>query len=156
MRHALTDAEWRVISPILPRKPRGVARVDDRRVLNGIFRVLRTGAPWRDLPERDGPYTTCYNHFVRRRCAGVWDHILTAISRHACKMARAKTLDVPAEGLRPKSMPWSTRMTCRSTSPSPAASSIIAWPHALYLKACRAAGWSSLTRPTTRPSYERS
>jgi transposase len=48
MRHALSDAEWRLISPILPRKPRGVPRVDDRRVLNGIFWVLRSGAPWRD------------------------------------------------------------------------------------------------------------
>lgn len=44
------------------------------------FWVLRTVAPWRDLPERYGPYTTCYNRFVRWRCAGVWDDILTAIS----------------------------------------------------------------------------
>jgi len=54
--------------------------VDDRRVLNGIFWVLRSGAPWRDLPERYGSYTTCYNRFVRWRHAGVWDRILTAIS----------------------------------------------------------------------------
>jgi transposase len=40
----LTDFEWRVIEPLLPNKPRGVPRVDDRRVLNGIFRVLRPGA----------------------------------------------------------------------------------------------------------------
>lgn len=65
MRYALTDAEWRLIEPILPCKPREVPRVDDRRVLNGIFWVLRSGAPWRDLPERYGPYTTCYNRFVR-------------------------------------------------------------------------------------------
>jgi len=51
-------AEWAVIRPLLPNKPRGVARVDDRRVINGIFYVLRTGSPWRDLPERYGPYTT--------------------------------------------------------------------------------------------------
>ena len=38
-------------------------RVDDRRVLNGIFWVLRTGAPWRALPQYYGPYTTCYNRF---------------------------------------------------------------------------------------------
>jgi transposase len=44
-------------------KPRGVARVDDRRVLNGIFWTLRTGSPWRDLPERYGPYTTAYNRY---------------------------------------------------------------------------------------------
>ncbi len=48
-----------------PNKPRGVARVDDRRVLNGIFWVLRSGAPWRDLPDVYGPRTTCYNRFVR-------------------------------------------------------------------------------------------
>ena len=54
--------------------------MDDRRVLNGIFWVLRSGAPWRDLPERYGPYTTCYNRFVRWRHAGVWDRILTTIS----------------------------------------------------------------------------
>jgi transposase len=47
----LTDFEWRVIEPLLPTKPRGVSRVDDRRVLNGIFWVLRSGAPWRDVPK---------------------------------------------------------------------------------------------------------
>jgi transposase len=60
-RYDLSEFEWRVIAPLLPSKPRGVARVDDRRVLNGIFWVLRSGSPWRDLPERYGPYTTCYN-----------------------------------------------------------------------------------------------
>ena len=47
-RYDLTDFEWRVIEPLLPNKPRGVPRVDDRRVLKGIFWVLRSGAPWRD------------------------------------------------------------------------------------------------------------
>jgi transposase len=79
-RYDLTDFEWRVIEPLLPNKPRGVPRVDDRRVLNGIFWVLRSGAPWRDLPERYGPRTTCYNRFVRWRRAGVWDRLMDAIS----------------------------------------------------------------------------
>jgi transposase len=48
-----------VIEPLLPNKLRGVPRVDDRRVLNGIFRVLRSGTPWRDVPERFSPRTTC-------------------------------------------------------------------------------------------------
>lgn len=52
-----------------PNKPRGIPRVNDRRVLNGIFWVLRSGAPWRDLPERYGPYTNRYNRFVRWRKA---------------------------------------------------------------------------------------
>ncbi len=50
-RYDLTDFEWRVIEPLLPNKPRGVPRVDDRRVTNGSFWVLRSGAPWRELPE---------------------------------------------------------------------------------------------------------
>jgi transposase len=56
------------------------SRVNDRRVLNGIFWVLRSGAPWRDLPETYGPRTTCYNRFVRWRRAGVWDRIMEAMA----------------------------------------------------------------------------
>jgi len=56
MRYELTDHEWSAIKPMLPNKPRGVPRVNDRRVLNGIFWVLRSGAPWRDLPDGFGPY----------------------------------------------------------------------------------------------------
>ena len=61
MRYELTDHEWSAIKPMLPNKSRGVPRMDDRRVLNGIFWILRSGAPWRDLPKEFGPYTTCYN-----------------------------------------------------------------------------------------------
>jgi transposase len=50
--------------------------VNDRRVLNGIFWILRSGAPWRDLPETFGPYTTCYNRFVRWERAGVFSPYL--------------------------------------------------------------------------------
>src|SRR3979409_1066101 len=50
MRYELTDHQWSAIKPMLPNKRRGVPRVNDRRVLNGIFWVLRSGAPWRDLP----------------------------------------------------------------------------------------------------------
>jgi transposase len=78
-RYDLTDFEWSVIKEVLPRKGRGAPRVDDRRVLNGIFWVLRSGAPWRDLPERYGPHTTVYNRFNRWRKSGVWDRIMDAI-----------------------------------------------------------------------------
>jgi len=80
MRYELTDNEWTSIRPMLPNKPRGVPRVNDRRVLNGIFWVLRSGAPWRDLPDNFGPYTTCYNRFVRWRRAGVWARIMSALA----------------------------------------------------------------------------
>jgi transposase len=70
-RYDLTEFEWNVIKPLLPNKARGVPRVDDRRVLNGIFYQLRSGSPWADLPERYGPYTTVYNRFNRWRKADV-------------------------------------------------------------------------------------
>ena len=78
-RYDLTDFEWRVIKPLLPNKPRGVPRVDDRRVLNGMFYILRTGSPWRDVPERYGPYTTVYNRINRWRKAGIWDKLMDAV-----------------------------------------------------------------------------
>jgi len=79
-RYEMSEFEWSVIQPVLPNKPRGVPRVDDRRVLNGIFWVLRSGAPWADMPRRYGPQTTCYNRFRRWTKAGVWDDIMDAIT----------------------------------------------------------------------------
>ena len=67
-RYELSDLEWSVIQPLLPNKPRGVPRADDRKVLNGIYWRLRTGSPWADIPERYGPATTCANRFRRWAC----------------------------------------------------------------------------------------
>jgi transposase len=135
-RYELTDAEWNVIVPHLPNKSRGVKRVDDRRVLNGIFWRLRSGAPWADIPERYGPHTTCYNRFVRWRKAGIWDKLLASVSaaydgrlqmidstvvrvhQHAAnsekKAAEVVAWDAPAAGLRPRSTRLSTPAGSRS------------------------------------------
>ncbi|AYD04815.1 transposase (plasmid) [Neorhizobium sp. NCHU2750] len=51
-RHELSDEEWDIIAPLLPNNTRGVERVDDRRVINGMLWRFRTGSSWRDLPER--------------------------------------------------------------------------------------------------------
>lgn len=80
-RYEQADFEWSIIKPLLPNKPRGVPRVDDRRVLNGILWRFRTGSPLVDIPERYGPHTTCYNRFVRWRKAGVWDLLLDEVSQ---------------------------------------------------------------------------
>ena len=82
-RYDLTDFEWRVIEPLLTMKSRGVPRVDDRRVLNGIFWILRSGSPWRDLPERYGPYTTVYNRFNRWAKKGVWLRMFEALAERS-------------------------------------------------------------------------
>ena len=71
-RYDLSDEEWAIVGALLPKAGKGKRRVDDRRVVNGIFYVLRTGAPWRDLPERYGPYTTVYNRFNRWSRRGIW------------------------------------------------------------------------------------
>ncbi len=80
MRYERTDREWPIIKPFLPNRPRGAPPASDRRVLNGISWILRSGAPWRDLTEIFGPYTTCYNGFVRWRRAGVRDQIMNALT----------------------------------------------------------------------------
>lgn len=80
-RHELTDEEWAVIAPLLPTNSRGIQRVNDHRVINGILWRLRTGSSWRDVPGRYGPRTTLYNRFSRWRKAGVWDRYLHAVSR---------------------------------------------------------------------------
>ncbi|WP_266031311.1 IS5 family transposase [Brucella intermedia] len=79
-RYELTDREWSIIEPLLPSKPRGVPRVDDRMVLNGILWRFRTGSSWSEITERYGVATTCYNRFVRWRRAGIWDRLLEAVS----------------------------------------------------------------------------
>ena len=79
-RYELTNCEWSLLKPLLPNKLRGVPRVDDRKVVNGIYCRLRTGPPWADILERYGPATTCYKRFLRWRKLGVRDRIFEAVS----------------------------------------------------------------------------
>src|SRR5829696_4980725 len=75
-----TDRAWAMIAPLLPGNGgRGGQWEDHRRVINGILWKLRTGAPWRDLPERYGPYQTVYDRFVRWRRDGTWERLLTHV-----------------------------------------------------------------------------
>ena len=84
-RPELTDAQWECLCPRLPpQKPRtGRPANDHRTVLEGILWVLRTGAPWRDLPERFGSWRTVYSRFRRWQRAGVRDRVLAALQRRA-------------------------------------------------------------------------
>ena len=82
-RHELSDEEWARLEPLLPpRKPRtGATNKDHRPVVNAILWRLGTGAPWRDLPERYGPWQSVSTRFRRWRIAGVWDRAFTALQR---------------------------------------------------------------------------
>jgi len=81
----LTDAQWERLEPLLPpRKPRvGHPNNDHRPIINGILWILRTGAPWDDLPERYGRRGTVSSRFSRWRQKGVWDGILAAVQAEA-------------------------------------------------------------------------
>src|SRR5690606_32408723 len=79
-RFDLSDEEWAIIAPLLPVECRGPKRRDDRTVLNGIFYILRTGAPWRDLPGRYGPPTTVYNRYIRWGERGIWREIFETLA----------------------------------------------------------------------------
>ena len=80
----LTDAQWRAIASHLPTNAkRGQAWSDHRMVINGILWRLRTGAAWRDVPSRYGPYQTCYDRFVRWGRDGIWLRLLRALQAEA-------------------------------------------------------------------------
>ena len=79
-RHNVSNGEWSVIEPLLPKKGRmGRPRKDARVLVDGMLWIFKTGAPWRDLPEYYGSWKTVYNNFLRWRDAGVWEKILESI-----------------------------------------------------------------------------
>lgn len=122
-RHDLTDAEWAQLEPLLPAHPRQGHRWNDHRgVINGIFHRVRTGCPWRDLPERFGPYQTVYGRHRRWSGDGTWERILQVLQagcdqdeaaawsvavdstvvrahQHAAGARHAPPKDIPAERL---------------------------------------------------------
>jgi transposase len=82
----LTEEQWKVISAILPKDPvrrdrRGRPWSDRRTVFNGILWILRTGAPWQDLPERYGKYQTVHRRFQNWVRSGVMEKVLLAIAQ---------------------------------------------------------------------------
>lgn len=76
----LSDAQWAVMEPFMPRNRPGARRVDDRRVISGIIHVLKSGGRWRDCPAEYGPHTTVYNRFHRWAGRGFWRNMLAALA----------------------------------------------------------------------------
>ncbi|MEU8952343.1 IS5 family transposase [Streptomyces sp. NPDC048489] len=75
-RHELTDLEWELLAPLMPRAATGRRRVSDRQVINGMVYKIRTGISWRDLPERYGSWQTVYTRFRRYALDGVFTRAL--------------------------------------------------------------------------------
>lgn len=131
----ITDDQWAAVRLHLPPaelsppgKRGGRPWIDARGVLNGVLWILRTGAPWADLPPRYPPYQTCHRRFQQWAKAGVLDAILRAIAEdlhergkldlteayvdgtHAGAKGGALRLDALAVATRPRSWQWQTVM----------------------------------------------
>ncbi|WSZ63849.1 IS5 family transposase [Streptomyces canus] len=82
-RHELTDQEWELLAPLIPRAATGRPRMEDRQVVNGMVYKIRTGISWRDLPERYGSWQTVYTRFRRYALDGVFTRALQQIQARA-------------------------------------------------------------------------
>lgn len=145
-RHALTDAEWAVVRLALPRRRGPAPRIGDRAFIDAVLFRAKTGIPWRDLPERFGPWKTVYNKFAAWAHRGYWAAIFKALQLEADEDgviidasvirahqdaaggkggSRATHLVVLEVVSRPKSTRSSTRKAVRSMSNSRPASNTI-------------------------------
>ena len=118
----LTDEQWARLQPLLPaRKPKtGKPNIDHRRIINGILWILRTGAPWDDLPRRYGKRGTVSSRYYRWRKRGIWDRIFAALQAQAERdggldwtlhfvdstVVRAHQHAAGAKGGTPRPRPW--------------------------------------------------
>lgn len=84
-RFELSDEQWAPIAPLLPPERGRKARpaIDNRRMVNAILWVLRTGAPWRDLPGYYPPWQSVYARFSRWSAQGIWTRLLRALTKNA-------------------------------------------------------------------------
>ena len=135
-RHALTDEQWSRIEPLLPGKRTGPESIrGDRSFIDAVMYRAKTGMPWRDLPERFGPWKSVYNRFANWARRGVWAKVFKALQMRVDKsgsivdasVIRAhqdasggkgganETLWVILEGVSP---PRSTRSSTRKADPS--------------------------------------
>lgn len=136
-RDLMADEEWRFFEHFIQsvRAPNGRKPTNHRLVLDGIFWIARTGAPWRDLPEDFGKWSSVYRQFRRWTLAGLWEDILDALNQggvvpdalqmidstvirahHQAAGAkgglRDRVLAAQEVALRPRSTSASTRQAC--------------------------------------------
>ena len=107
LRHRLTDQQWELVEDLFPPPARtGRPRRDRREILDGILWILRTGAPWRDLPGELGPWATAWDLFDTWNDDGTLDAILSQLSLAASNSRRI--------AVRPTRRPKVLSTHCRS------------------------------------------
>ncbi len=103
----LSEDQFNKIKPLLPNKPRGAPRADDRRVLSDIIFCLRRGYRWSDAPAEYGPSKTLYNRYKRRSEAGVFERAFKTLARERANLSplmidasHVKTHRIAANGVK--------------------------------------------------------
>jgi transposase len=86
----LSDKEWKLIKPLLPRQRNGRPRADDRKTLDGILFVLKTGCRWKDVPQEYGAKSVCHRRLVVWQKRGVWGRVLRVLLGQLGKRGRLK------------------------------------------------------------------
>src|SRR5581483_299243 len=119
-RHAISDADWDRIKDLLPGRPgqTGWLAQDNRRFIDAVLWIAKTGAPWRDLPERLGHWNSVWRRFDRRARQGTWARVFaalqdpdlewlildsTVVRAHPCAAGAEKNRAAPAAR---RSRPW--------------------------------------------------
>lgn len=85
VRKILRDDQWERIEAMLPGKAgdRGCTAADNRRFVEAVLWIARTGSPWRDLPEAFGPWNSVYKRFARWSDSGVWHRVFEELAKEA-------------------------------------------------------------------------
>ena len=137
-RHEIQDGDWERIKDLLPGQPGdpGVTAKDNHLFINAVLWIAKTGAPWRDLPERFGPWGSVWKRFDRWAKKGVWERVFeglrdpdlewviidsTVIRAHQHAAGKkggkgARPSAVPGADSAPRSTSWSTPSATRSSS----------------------------------------
>ena len=151
----LTDAQWAVLEPTFRprRRPDGRGRPwsDPRTVLNGVLWVLRTGAPWHDLPPRYPPYQTCHRRFQQWQRSGRLDRLLTRLAedlRDRGKIDLTEAfVDATFAGAKKGALPLALPAVVKGAKSWRSATAMV------FLSPCT---WSALRRMKPRSSNPRS
>ena len=137
IRGLMSDEEWTIFEPFLscPSPQGGRPPKDHRKVLDGVFWINRTGAPWRDLPEALGNWNSVHKQFRRWCLSGVWDVLLQALAdsggdADALQMIDSTTVRAHRCAAGEKGGPRSRRSAARAVV-SPPRSISVAMPRAL-------------------------